>query len=132
MANVTGADLRQLEKTISAMVTMGISQLGRVIIADSPYAKQRASEFRPPSVAAALRPNGLFVFTLEDAVGDGAGVDYRLELHGRYSYARSYVEQLLTFSGLQSKTIQAELRMEAGAPVPGVVICAANSVLSCA
>ena len=70
--------------------------------------------------AGALRPNGLFVFTLEHAVGDSDGVDYRLELHGRYSHARAYVEQLLTFAGLQSKIIQAELRMEAGAPVPGL------------
>jgi hypothetical protein len=72
--------------------------------------------------AGALRPNGLFVFTLEHAVGDGADVDYRLEFHGRYSHARAYVEQLLTSSGLQSKIIQAELRMEAGAPVLGLVI----------
>jgi hypothetical protein len=35
---------------------------------------------------------------------------------------------LLTFSGLQSKIVQAELRMEAGAPVPGLVIRAAKSV----
>jgi predicted TPR repeat methyltransferase len=82
------------------------------------------------AVAAALRPNGLFVFTLEHAVGGSAGVDYRLELHGRYSHARSYVEQLLTFSGLQSKIIQAELRMEAGAPVPGLVIRAVKSFSS--
>ena len=80
------------------------------------------------AVAEALRPNGLFVFTLEHAVGDSTGVDYRLELHGRYSHARAYVEQLLTFSALQSKIIQAELRMEAGAPVPGLVIRAAKSV----
>jgi hypothetical protein len=35
---------------------------------------------------------------------------------------------LLTLSGLQSKIIQAELRMEAGAPVLGLVIRAAKSV----
>ena len=78
--------------------------------------------------AGALRPNGFFVFTLEHAVEDSANVDYRLELHGRYSHARAYVEQLLTLSGLQSKIIQAELRMEAGAPVLGLVIRAAKSV----
>ena len=78
--------------------------------------------------AGALCPNGLLVFTLEHAVECSAGVDYRLELHGRYSHARAYVEQLLAFSGLQSKVIEAELRMEAGAPVPGLVIRAAKSV----
>jgi predicted TPR repeat methyltransferase len=78
--------------------------------------------------AGALHPNGLVVFTLEQAVGDSAGVDYRLELHGRYSHAWAYVERLLTFSGLQSTIVQAELRTEAGAPVPGLVIRAVKSV----
>jgi predicted TPR repeat methyltransferase len=72
----------------------------------------------------ALRPNGLLVFTLEQ----GADVDYRLELHGRYSHSQAYVERLLTFSGLQSKIVQAQLRTEAGAPVSGLVIRAAKSV----
>jgi predicted TPR repeat methyltransferase len=79
------------------------------------------------AVAGSLRPNGSFVFTLEHAVGESAGVDYRLELHGRYSHAQAYVEQLLTFSGLQAEIIPAELRMEAGAPVPGLVIRATKS-----
>jgi predicted TPR repeat methyltransferase len=78
--------------------------------------------------AAALRPNGLLVFTLEHAAGDVDDAGFRLELHGRYSHARPYVEQLLTTSGLQSKVVQAELRMEAGAPVQGLVICATKSV----
>jgi predicted TPR repeat methyltransferase len=78
--------------------------------------------------AEALRPNGLLVFTLEHASGDSAGADYCLELHGRYSHTRAYVEQLLTLAGLQSKIIQAELRMEAGTPVPGLVIRTAKSV----
>ena len=64
------------------------------------------------------------MFTLEHAAGDSADVDYRLELHGRYSHSRAYVERLLTDPGLQSKIIQAELRMEAGVPVAGLVICA--------
>ena len=80
------------------------------------------------AAARALRPNGLFVFTLEHAVGGEADVDYRLELHGRYSHARAYVEQLLAFSGLQPEIAHAELRMEAGAPVPGLVIRATKSV----
>ena len=74
------------------------------------------------AVAGALRPNGMFVFTLEHAPGNGTGADYRLELHGRYCHARAYVEQVLTSTGLQPTIMQAELRMEAGAPVPGLVI----------
>jgi predicted TPR repeat methyltransferase len=78
--------------------------------------------------AGALRLNGLLVFTLERAVGDSVDIEYRLELHGRYSHAESYVERLLTSFGLQSKIIHAELRMEAGLPVPGLVILAAKSI----
>jgi predicted TPR repeat methyltransferase len=78
------------------------------------------------AIAGALRPNGLVVFTLEHATGDSIGVDYRLELHGRYCHARAYVEQVLASSGLQPKIVQAELRMEAGAPVAGMVIRAAK------
>jgi predicted TPR repeat methyltransferase len=80
------------------------------------------------ALAGALRPNGLAVFTLEEAVGDSAVVDYRLELHGRYSHAQAYIKRLLTLLGLQSKIIQAELRTEAGAPVPGLVVRALKSV----
>jgi predicted TPR repeat methyltransferase len=80
------------------------------------------------AAAGALRPNGLFIFTLEHAVADEADVDYRLEWHGRYSHARDYVERLLARSGLQPRIALAELRMEAGAPVPGLVIRAAKPV----
>jgi predicted TPR repeat methyltransferase len=75
----------------------------------------------------ALRPNGLAVFTLERTVADSCGADYRLKPHGRYSHAPAYVERLLAFSGLQSKIIQADLRTEAGAPVPGLVVRALKS-----
>ena len=80
------------------------------------------------ALAGALRPKGMLVFTLEHAAGDSADAGFRLELHGRYSHTRAYVEQLLTTSGLQSKIIQAELRMEAGAPVNGLVVYATKSV----
>jgi predicted TPR repeat methyltransferase len=79
-------------------------------------------------LAGALRAKGILVFTLEHAAGDIADASFRLELHGRYSHTRAYVEQLLTAAGLQSKIIQAELRMEAGTPVQGLVICATKSV----
>jgi predicted TPR repeat methyltransferase len=79
------------------------------------------------AAAGTLRSNGLLVFTLELAVGGEADVDYRLQLHGRYSHARAYVEQLLAFSGLQPEIAYAKLRMEAGAPVAGLVIRAMKS-----
>ena len=69
------------------------------------------------AAASALRPSGLFVFTLEHAVGAAADIDWRLELHGRYSHARSYVERVLAAFGLQPWIVPAELRMESGTPV---------------
>jgi predicted TPR repeat methyltransferase len=74
------------------------------------------------AAASALRPNGLFVFTLEHAVSAAANIDWRLELHGRYSHARSYVERVLAAFGLQAWIVPAELRMESGAPVAGLVV----------
>jgi len=76
----------------------------------------------------ALRPNGFLVFTLEHAVRGGPDVDYRLGFHGRYSHGRAYVERMLTVVGLQSKIAYAELRMEAGVPVAGLVVRATKSV----
>jgi predicted TPR repeat methyltransferase len=76
--------------------------------------------------AKALRPNGLLVFTLERAVGEG-NPDYQLQLHGRYSHGQAYVEQLLESLGLRSTVMHAELRMEAGQPVAGLVIRASAS-----
>jgi predicted TPR repeat methyltransferase len=79
------------------------------------------------AAAAALRPNGLLVFTLEHAVAGEANVDYRLELHGRYSHSRASVERMLAALGLTPAIVHAELRMESGAPVPGLVIRATKT-----
>jgi predicted TPR repeat methyltransferase len=78
--------------------------------------------------ADALRPNGLLVFTLEHAVGGEADVDYRLELHGRYSHSTAYVERLLAAVCQKSEIAYADLRMESGAPVAGLVIRATKAV----
>jgi len=80
------------------------------------------------AVTEALRPNGFLVFTLEHAVRGEPDLDYRLEFHGRYSHARAYVERILTVVGLQPKIAPAELRMEAGVPVAGLVVRATKSV----
>ncbi len=79
------------------------------------------------AAATALRPSGLLIFTLEHAL-DGAGdIDWRLELHGRYSHARGYVKRVLASHGLQPWIISAELRMESGVPVAGLVVRGAKA-----
>jgi predicted TPR repeat methyltransferase len=104
LAEYAGAHPEAFDLIVSADTLVYFGDLTRVIMA----------------FAGALRPHGLLVFTLEHA--DGDVVDYRLQPHGRYSHARTYVERLLTLAGLRSHIIQAELRMEAGAPVAGLVV----------
>ncbi|MPY87893.1 MAG: tetratricopeptide repeat protein [Luteitalea sp.] len=74
------------------------------------------------AAAEALRLGGSLIFTLEEPIDGEVTTDYRLEMHGRYSHAREHVEQLLAHAGLLSKIVPAELRMEAGAAVAGLVI----------
>jgi predicted TPR repeat methyltransferase len=74
------------------------------------------------AAAGALRANGLLLFTLEHAVGAAADVDYRLEFHGRYSHTRPYVARQLARAGFDAEFAEAELRMESGAPVAGLVV----------
>jgi predicted TPR repeat methyltransferase len=74
------------------------------------------------AVAGALRVNGLFAFTLEHAVDGTGGRGYRLEFHGRYTHSRAYVETVLSAAGLQATIAEADLRMEAGVPVPGLIV----------
>ena len=106
LAQYVGASSETFDLIVSADTLVYFGDLTRVIAA----------------FTRALRPHGMLVFTLEHAVGDNDGVGYRLQAHGRYSHARAYVEGLLTSAALQSKIIEAELRMEAGAPVPGLVV----------
>ena len=80
------------------------------------------------AAAGSLRPNGLFVFTLEHAITSEPDAGYRLERHGRYSHSRTYVERLLANAGLTTEITQADLRMESGAPVAGLVVKAGKHV----
>jgi predicted TPR repeat methyltransferase len=75
------------------------------------------------AVATALRPDGIVIFTLERAVAESAP-DFHLETHGRYTHAEPYVERLLTASGLVTEIGHADLRMEAGTAVAGLVVLA--------
>ena len=73
------------------------------------------------AAAGALRPGGLFIFTLEHASAEDAP-DHRLLTHGRYAHTRPYVERVLVGSGFAPEIAQAELRMESGVPVAGLVV----------
>jgi predicted TPR repeat methyltransferase len=74
------------------------------------------------AAAGALRPDGYFVFTVEELVGAADNAEYCLKPHGRYNHARAYVERLLASAGLRAVIARAELRLEAGVPVEGLVV----------
>ena len=74
------------------------------------------------SAASALRPGGVFVFTVE-ALPDDTTEHYRLQPHGRYAHQRDYVAQVLRDSKLMPAAIQHQvLRLEAGQPVHGWLV----------
>jgi predicted TPR repeat methyltransferase len=73
------------------------------------------------AAAGALRPGGQLIFTLE-RLADAAAHDYRLEWHGRYSHSREYVGTVLARAGLTATIEEADLRMEAGKAVAGLVV----------
>ncbi len=76
------------------------------------------------AAAQALKPNGLFIFTVEALTGN-LDQPYRLQPHGRYAHQRGYVSAALATAGLQELVLrQEQLRSEAGKPVIGWLVAA--------
>lgn len=73
------------------------------------------------AAANALRTGGRFIFTVEELAG-AAEAEHLLSPHGRYSHSRRYLDRVLTDAGLRPEIVAAELRLEAGNPVPGLVV----------
>jgi predicted TPR repeat methyltransferase len=73
---------------------------------------------------AALQAGGLLAFTVEyDA--DPGRLGYRLQLNGRYRHGEPYVRGCLENAGFANIVIAlADLRLEGGAPVQGLVVTA--------
>jgi predicted TPR repeat methyltransferase len=74
------------------------------------------------AAAGALRPGGLFVFTLEAASWDTVTVPHNIQTHGRYNHREDYVRRVLIDAGLHPEIGHAELRLESGTPVAGLVV----------
>jgi predicted TPR repeat methyltransferase len=72
--------------------------------------------------ANALRPGGRLIFTVEELTGAGSDAEYAISPTGRYGHTRQYVSSVLASANLQSEIVPAELRLEAGDPVPGLVV----------
>ena len=74
------------------------------------------------AAANALRPGGALVFTVEALAEGTSGDGYVLSPNGRYRHSRAYVEGVLSDAGLEPEIVPAELRLEAGEPVAGLVV----------
>jgi predicted TPR repeat methyltransferase len=74
------------------------------------------------AAAAALRPGGVLVFTVEEATQPEHAAAYVLQRHGRYAHGESYVSRVLTDAGLRPHIGRGELRFESGLPVAGLVV----------
>ena len=74
------------------------------------------------AAANALRPGGVLVFTVEELSGTASDAGYSLSPNGRYQHSPDYLERVLADAGLQSEILPAELRLEAGEPVAGLVV----------
>ena len=71
-----------------------------------------------------LRGTGWFIFTLE-ALDPGAPVDYRLEVHGRYTHSESYVRRALAAANFGIDPFTRDtFRKERDQEVPGFLIIA--------
>lgn len=73
------------------------------------------------AAAAALRPGGRLIFTVEESTGPD-DEDFQIRPHGRYNHRRAYVERVIAESTLVPEIAGAELRLEGGAPVAGLVV----------
>lgn len=72
------------------------------------------------AAAAALRPGGRLLFTLE-RLADGG--EFRLNSSGRYAHSEAAVDRRLRDSGLVPETVEAGvLRQEGGTPVDGLIV----------
>ncbi len=74
------------------------------------------------AAANALRPGGRLIFTVEELTGEEPDAGYAISPTGRYRHTRQYVGEVLTSADLQSVVVSAELRLEAGDPVAGLVV----------
>lgn len=75
------------------------------------------------AAAAALRPGGVLLFTLERAAEDGPG--FVLQGNGRYRHTPLAVATALERAGFAVREqTRVTLRTESGVPVPGLLVCA--------
>jgi predicted TPR repeat methyltransferase len=113
------------DELVHAELTAWLQQFHRawdVIVAADALVYFGALDAVVGAAATALRPGGVFLFTLEHAVDAASTPTYAIQPHGRYSHCLDYVERLLATAGLDPVIERAELRKESGLPVAGLVV----------
>jgi predicted TPR repeat methyltransferase len=83
-----------------------------------------ALEAMAAAAAQALKRPGRLLFTVERGGAEAAAKGYALEPHGRYSHDEEYVCRTLAATGFTVTIDAAELRMEAGRAVAGLLVTA--------
>ncbi len=79
------------------------------------------------AAAAAVRPSGFFIFTVERGEEDDGTMraGFRISPSGRYSHRESYVRRVVAEAGLKLRSVaHGALRQEMGSPVAGLVVTA--------
>jgi len=94
---------------VSADTLIYFGELGEVLIA----------------AAKALKPDGIFTFTLEKLSEENNPLGYKLEVHGRYAHNQPYIERSIKAAGLELVALdQAVLRKEFNRQVDGWIVTA--------
>jgi predicted TPR repeat methyltransferase len=75
--------------------------------------------------AAALRPGGALIFTVEEGID--VGTDVARTSSGRYVPTVEYVDRVVTAANFRSEIGRAFLRFEHGPPVAGLVVRATHA-----
>lgn len=77
------------------------------------------------AAAKSLRPGGMLIASAERADEREGQPGFRLNPHGRYSHTEGYVRRTLSNAGFSIESVRdVVLRMEAGNPVPGLIVVA--------
>lgn len=110
-----------VKEELTAFVTRHRSAFDVILSADT-LCYFGSLEAVAEGAARSLTPGGWLVFTVEEAVEDAAPDGYVLETHGRYAHTARYITEVLRRAGLTPTLVRAELRMESGVPVAGLVV----------
>jgi predicted TPR repeat methyltransferase len=109
---------------LTAFMAQAVDQFDVIVSADT-FCYFGDLESVIKAAAAALRPGGHLVFTVEESAALDSSIGFLLTPSGRYAHTKDYVRQVLQKGGLAICAIScATLRMEYDKPVAGLLTAA--------